>query len=62
MEEVYAEFDQAEQDFKAGLGVWQKWQKLFAYGKRLAAENNLKEEDVMIEIKLHRSGIMNTLI
>jgi hypothetical protein len=36
--------------------IWQEWQELFAYGERFAAENNLKEEDVMTEIKLHRSG------
>ena len=30
------------------------WQNLFAYGERLALDNNLSEEDVMNEIKANR--------
>jgi metal-responsive CopG/Arc/MetJ family transcriptional regulator len=30
------------------------WQNLFAYGERLALDNNLVEEDVMNEIKANR--------
>jgi len=30
------------------------WQNLFAYGEKLALDNNLSEEDVMNEIKANR--------
>ncbi|MDR2971916.1 MAG: hypothetical protein LBU83_08320 [Bacteroidales bacterium] len=30
------------------------WQNLFAYGERIALDNNLLEEDVMNEIKANR--------
>jgi len=30
------------------------WQNLFAYGEKLALDNNLVEEDVMNEIKANR--------
>ena len=30
------------------------WQNLFAYGERVALDNNLSEEDVMNEIKANR--------
>jgi metal-responsive CopG/Arc/MetJ family transcriptional regulator len=30
------------------------WQNLFAYGERLALDNNLSEEDIMNEIKANR--------
>jgi predicted transcriptional regulator len=34
----------------------QKLQELFAYGERVAAENNFTEEDVFEEIKKYRNG------
>ena len=30
------------------------WQNIFAYGERIALDNNLSEEDVMNEIKANR--------
>ena len=34
----------------------QKLQELFAYGERIARENNITEEDVMEEIRKYRNG------
>jgi predicted transcriptional regulator len=34
----------------------QKLQELFAYGERVASENNFTEEDIMDEIKKYRNS------
>ena len=34
----------------------QRLQELFAYGERIASENNFTEEDILTEIKKYRNG------